>query len=83
MKKVNNIKVICVNSNVDLNILNQKFTLLVAELVKSGQIKWLGGKIVKNKVNQITIDVSKLSSKQLQRFIHIVEIVMDMVSNQK
>ena len=39
MKKPTNIKVIGVNNTEEnLKIINQKFTLLVAELVKSGQI---------------------------------------------
>lgn len=36
-----------------------------------------------NKINQITIDVSKLTSKQLERFIHIISVVMDMITKKK
>jgi len=39
MKKANNIRVIGVNNTEEnLKIINRKFTLLVAELVKSGQL---------------------------------------------
>ncbi|MVX64933.1 hypothetical protein GKZ28_14655 [Clostridium chromiireducens] len=38
MKKLNNIKVICSNSKEDLEKINKKYTLLIAELVKSGQL---------------------------------------------
>lgn len=38
MKKPNNIKVICLNSEEDFKKVSRKVTLLLAELVKSGQL---------------------------------------------
>lgn len=38
MKKPNNIKVICLNNKEDFKKINEKFTLLIAELVKDGQV---------------------------------------------
>ena len=38
MKNSNNIKVICLNSKEDFEKINKKYTLLIAELVKSGQL---------------------------------------------
>lgn len=40
MKKSNNIKVICLNSKEDFEKVSKKVTLLIAELVRSGQIGW-------------------------------------------
>jgi len=41
LKKKNNIKVICTNSREDFEAVNKKITLLLAELVKSGQLDQL------------------------------------------
>jgi hypothetical protein len=40
MKKPNNIKVVCFNSKEDFEKVSKKYTLFIAELVKSGQIGW-------------------------------------------
>lgn len=40
MKKPNNIKVVCFNSKEDFEKVSEKYTLFIAELVKSGQIGW-------------------------------------------
>jgi len=40
LKKENNIKVICDNSKEDFEAVSKKCTLLIAQLVKSGQL-WI------------------------------------------
>ncbi|WP_279283049.1 hypothetical protein [Clostridium sp. C2-6-12] len=38
-RKKSNIKVICLNNDKDLKEINKRFTMLVAELVRNGEIK--------------------------------------------